>query len=104
MSKVTIGKKEYEITEEQLNQCELLFYEDNPRVYSILRANGGTPTQKEIEEKMTSMDHVKQLRLSIEQNGGLIDPLIVVKRRTLHSAGRQQSFSSISLISAKGSG
>lgn len=51
MSKVTIGKKEYEITEEQLNQCELLFYEDNPRVYSILRANGGTPTQKEIEEK-----------------------------------------------------
>ena len=80
MSKITIGKKEYEVTETQLNQCELLFYEDNPRVYSILRANGGTPTQKEIEEKMTSMDHVKQLRLSIEQNGGLIDPLIVVKR------------------------
>lgn len=41
MSKVTIGKKEYEVIEEQLNQCELLFYEDNPRVYSILRANGG---------------------------------------------------------------
>ena len=80
MSKITIGKKEYEVTEAQLNQCELLFYEDNPRVYSILRANGGTPTQKEIEEKMTSMDHVKHLRLSIEQNGGLIDPLIVVKR------------------------
>ena len=80
MSKITIGKKEYEVTEAQLNQCELLFYEENPRVYSILRANGGTPTQKEIEEKMTSMDHVKQLRLSIEQNGGLIDPLIVVKR------------------------
>lgn len=80
MSKITIGKKVYEVTETQLNQCELLFYEDNPRVYSILRANGGTPTQKEIEEKMTSMDHVKQLRLSIEQNGGLIDPLIVVKR------------------------
>lgn len=80
MSKITIGKKEYEVIEAQLNQCELLFYEDNPRVYSILRANGGTPTQKEIEEKMTSMDHVKQLRLSIEQNGGLIDPLIVVKR------------------------
>ena len=80
MSKITIGKKEFEVKEEQLNQNELLFYEDNPRVYSILRANGGTPTQKEIEEKMTSMDHVKQLRLSIEQNGGLIDPLIVVKR------------------------
>lgn len=80
MSKITIGKKEYDVVEELLNQCELLFYEANPRVYSILRANGTTPTQKEIQTKMISMDHVKQLRLSIEQNGGLIDPLIVVRR------------------------
>lgn len=80
MSKIVIGKKEYEVVEELLNQCELLFYEENPRVYSILRENGTAPTQKEIQAKMVSMDHVKQLRLSIEQNGGLIDPLIVVKR------------------------
>ena len=80
MSKITIGKKEYEVEEQQLNQCELLFYEDNPRVYSVLRENGASPTQKDIQDHMTQMDHVKQLRLSIEQNGGLIDPLIVVKR------------------------
>lgn len=80
MSKLTIGKTEYEVYETQMNQCELLFYEENPRVYSALRADGSTPTQEVIEEKMTSMDHVKQLRLSIKQNGGLIDPLIVVKR------------------------
>ena len=80
MSKITIGKKEYEVSEVQLNQCELLFYEENPRVYSALRSDRSTPTQEVIEEKMTSMDHVKQLRLSIEQNGGLIDPLMVVKR------------------------
>lgn len=80
MSKITIGKKEYEVNEVQLNQCELLFYEENPRVYSALRVDGSTPTQEIIEEKMTSMEHVKQLRLSIEQNGGLIDPLMVVKR------------------------
>lgn len=80
MSKITIGNTDYEITEELLDQCQLLFYEENPRVYSILRTNGAVPTQKEIEEKLTSMDHVKQLRLSIEQNGGLIDPLMIVKR------------------------
>lgn len=80
MNKVTIGKNEYEVTEAAMEQCQLLFYEENPRVYSILRANGTTPTQKEIEEKLTSMDHVRQLRLSIEQNGGLIDPLMVLKR------------------------
>lgn len=80
MSKITIGKKEYTVSEVELNQCELLFYEENPRVYSALRTDGSAPTQEIIEEKMTSMDHVKQLRLSIEQNGGLIDPLMVVKR------------------------
>ena len=80
MSKITIGKKEYDVDEVQLNQSELLFYEENPRVYSALRADGSVPTQEVIEEKMTSMDHVKQLRLSIEQNGGLIDPLMVVER------------------------
>ena len=80
MGKITIGKKEYDAVEKLLNQGELLFYKENPRVYSILRANGTEPTQKEIQDQMISMDHVKQLRLSIEQNGGLIDPLIVVKR------------------------
>lgn len=80
MGKIMIGKKEYDVVETLLYQNELLFYEENPRVYSNLRTNGTEPTQKEIQEKMISMDHVKQLKLSIEQNGGLIDPLIVVKR------------------------
>lgn len=80
MSRITIGKKEFEVTETLLNQCELLFYKENPRVYSALRSDGSVPTQERIEAKMTSMDHVKQLRLSIEQNGGLIDPLMVVRR------------------------
>lgn len=80
MSTMVIGNTKYEVTEELLDQCQLLYYVENPRVYSILRANGTTPTQKEIEEKMTSMEHVKQLKLSIAQNGGLIDPLIVVER------------------------
>lgn len=81
MTKLTIGKTEYDVEEKELDQSELRFYEDNPRVYSILRSDGGTPTQEEIEIKLKSMDHVKQLRLSIEQNGGLIDPLIVVNRQ-----------------------
>lgn len=74
MSKLTIGKTEYDVEEVLLDQSQLLFYEDNPRVYSALRADGSVPTQEIIEAKMTSMDHVKQLRLSIEQNGGLIIP------------------------------
>ena len=76
--RLTIGKREYEVKECELEQALLSFYIDNPRVYSTLRTMDGlTPTQQEIENHMCNMEHVKQLRLSIESNGGLIDPLIV---------------------------
>ncbi len=78
LGKLTIGKREYEVKNCELNQGELLFYVDNPRVYSALRTfDGDAPSQETIERHMCEMEHVKQLRLSIQENGGLIDPLIV---------------------------
>lgn len=74
---LTIGKKDYEVEICELNQADLKFYTENPRVYSVLNIGGEEPSQEEIEEHMCNLDHVKQLRLSIESNGGLIDPLIV---------------------------
>lgn len=78
IGKMMIGKREYEVKECMLAQADLNFYSDNPRVYSVLRNFDDTaPSQVEIEKHMCNMDHVKQLKLSIKQNGGLIDPLIV---------------------------
>lgn len=74
---LTIGKKDYEVEIVELNQADLKFYPENPRVYSALNINGEESSQDEIEDYMCSMEHVKQLRVSIESNGGLIDPLIV---------------------------
>lgn len=74
---LTIGKKSYKVELRDINQSELQFYPENPRVYSILNLAGGDPTQDEIEKHMCSLDHVKQLKVSIESNGGLIDPLFV---------------------------
>ncbi len=74
---LTIGKKVFDVKIGELNQADLKFYVDNPRVYSVLRSQSEIPSQEEIEELMTGMEHVKQLKLSIEENGGLIDPLIV---------------------------
>lgn len=74
---LTIGKRSYTVEIRDLKQADLNFYPENPRVYSILNITGGPPTQEEIEEHMCSLDHVKQLKISIESNGGLIDPLIV---------------------------
>ena len=74
---LTIGKRNLVVKIMELNQADLLFYPQNPRVYSVLNPNGAEPRQDEIEKYMCSQDHVKKLRSSIESNGGLIDPLIV---------------------------
>lgn len=74
---LTIGKKNIQVQLVELNQATLQFYPENPRVYSVLNTAGIEPTQEEIEKHMCSLEHVKQLRISIESNGGLIDPLIV---------------------------
>ena len=77
MENLTIGKKDYAVKITELNQADLLFYTENPRVYSTLNVAGGEPSQDEIEEHMCNLEHVKQLKVSIDSNGGLIDPLIV---------------------------
>jgi len=60
-----------------LKQRTLKFYSDNPRVYSVVRANGKVPTQDEIQEQLSELDHVRELRDDIRRNGGLLEPLIV---------------------------
>lgn len=74
---LTIGKNDYEVRLEELNQADLQFYPENPRVYSILNIDDVEPSQDDIEDYMCSQDHVKQLKESIKSNGGLIDPVIV---------------------------
>lgn len=74
---LTIDGTDYPIAEEMIKQSELSFYAENPRVFSLLNASHGIPDQDLIETTMRGFDHVKQLRISIKNNGGLIDPLIV---------------------------
>ncbi|MBY2941836.1 ParB N-terminal domain-containing protein [Rhizobium laguerreae] len=60
-----------------LPQKDLRFFVDNPRVYSILRADGGEPSQDDIERKLLEMEHVKALVQDIKRDGGLTDPVVV---------------------------
>src|ERR1700678_753428 len=64
-------------TTQLLQQRTLKFFADNPRVYSIVRANGKVPTQDEIQEQLSQLEHVRVLREDIRRNGGLLEPLIV---------------------------
>lgn len=72
-----IGKEKYPIKRCELEQKKLMFFPENPRVYSVLNISGEKLTQETIEEVMCRADHVKQLKESIKSNGGLIDPIIV---------------------------
>ena len=60
-----------------LDHKQLRFFVENPRVYSILRADGSEPTQDDIERKLLEMDHVKALIQDIKRDGGLTEPVIV---------------------------
>lgn len=81
MGTVTIGRKEYNVEERFMSQQEILFWPENPRVYSVLREDGNKhPSQSEIEALMKKTENVKELKTQIEQNGGLIEPITVVLR------------------------
>ncbi|HVT37657.1 MAG TPA: ParB N-terminal domain-containing protein [Gemmatimonadaceae bacterium] len=60
-----------------LDQTQLRFFADNPRVYSIVRDEGKHPDQDDIQAKLEVMDHVRALVQDIKKHGGLIDPLVV---------------------------
>lgn len=60
-----------------IEHLDLKYFVDNPRIYSVIRVDEAVLDQDEIQNRLWKMDHVKELRLDIEQNGGLIDPIIV---------------------------
>src|SRR6266567_2290546 len=75
---ITIRGKQYAVSNCYLRQDKLKFYADNPRVYSALHNDSGkAPTQEAIEEHLQTLEHVRELRDDIEENGGLIEPLYV---------------------------
>jgi hypothetical protein len=76
-NELIISNQAYPFTEKKILQSTLKFYPENPRIYSLLNSIEGTPDQQEIEDKLIGMEHVRELKQSIEANGGLIDPLIV---------------------------
>ncbi len=74
---ILIRGQEIPVTTQYLEQDHLRFYPDNPRVYSVLRGDGNTPTQEDIQRRLLEMEHVKVLVQDIRHHGGLIEPLIV---------------------------
>lgn len=65
------------VENKSLPHTSLLFYPENPRIYSIVKADSKEPDQDEIFERLSRQEHVKQLVQDIRQHGGLMDPVLV---------------------------
>ncbi len=74
---LTLAGKEIKVKRGEIQNSQLNYYPENPRIYSIMFATGIDQSQEEIEAQLIKMNHVKQLVQSIKSNGGLIDPLMV---------------------------
>lgn len=90
---MTIGNQRVEVKEIELPQSQLLFFPENPRVYNALHGIvGDNPSQEEIQRHMQLLDNVKVLKLSIEANGGLLEPIIVRKNIVLEGNCRLAAY------------
>lgn len=74
---IMIRGEEVPVKTGMIKHVDLKYFADNPRIYSVVRADGAVPDQDEIQKRLWKMDHVKELRIDIKENGGLIDPIIV---------------------------
>lgn len=74
---VPIAGKPYMVIACEVNQADLLYYVDNPRVYSLLHVDGVAPQQDDFEKFFHGKDLVRKLSRRIEKNGGLLEPVLV---------------------------
>jgi hypothetical protein len=75
---MTIRGQEVPVDTQFVEHKKLRFFPDNPRIYSIVRANSKDPSQEDIQEQLLQLEHVRTLIADIRQNGGLTDPIIVI--------------------------
>jgi len=75
---LTIRGVTYPVELKELKHETLMFYADNPRVYSALHTDDGAkPTQEEIQEHLQKFDYIRELRDDIRENEDILEPLYV---------------------------
>ena len=91
---ITLRKREIKVNTGFLPHHTLLFYAENPRIYSIVwNEDGDEPTQEEIFEALAKTEHVRETLVpSIKSNGGLIEPVLVRKNVVLEGNSRLAAY------------
>ncbi len=71
-----------------LSVADLRYYKVNPRIFSILKQFGDSVTQEEIEKQLWEQDATHDLYRDIQQNGGLLEEIIVRDGEVLEGNSR----------------
>ena len=95
-TEIIIGKKTYPTRRESLPQANLKFFIENPRVYSMFDRSVSDPSQVDMESKLCECDDVRELRDSIEENGGLTVPVVVCKNVVIEGNRRLAAYRMLS--------
>lgn len=94
---ITIKDQEISVRQEIISIHDLEYHRDNPRVYSAIEDKLGLADhelQDEIGKVMQHRSSVKNLLPSIEQHGGLVEPIVVIwkTRQVLEGNSRLAAF------------
>ena len=95
-TEMIIGKNTYPTRRVSLPQANLKFFIENPRVYSMFDRSIADPSQNDMESKLCECDDVRELRDSIEENGGLTVPIIVCNNVVIEGNRRLAAYRMLS--------
>jgi hypothetical protein len=71
-----------------LSVADLRYYKVNPRIFSILKQFGESVTQEQIERQLWDQDATHDLYRDIQQNGGLLEEIVVRDGEVLEGNSR----------------
>jgi hypothetical protein len=76
-SALTIGNREIPYETRRVPIGDLRYYEDNPRIFSLIAGKGLKDDQAGIENEIWNIPSTKELFTDIKINGGLLEEVIV---------------------------
>jgi hypothetical protein len=85
---LSIMGKEIKYEPRTMGISQISFYEKNPRIATIVSEHKGKVTDEIIDECLWSRDETHKLKRSIEEDGGLINPIWVYNGKVLEGNTR----------------
>ena len=85
---LTINTREIRIESKKLDIFDVSYYPENPRINYLLSKLGPGVKQDDIDKNLWSLDATKELAADIEQNGGLIEAVMVYNGQVIEGNSR----------------